>query len=391
MNRTIRLKNFFLYIFTFWYGTEIIFNSTLFDMQSGVYDRINIIATWLVFGLLMMQIVFFQSYTRRELMVIVSVTLPMVAATVLSGQRTILSAWMFIVAAKNIDLDSVIQRAYKILLILTPTIMILCVLGVIENKMLLRGNIPRYALGFLHPNQLGLRVFQLIVCHCYVHKGALRKHNYFYILFSIFFLVRIPNSKTAYIVTIFFLVLLLLYRYIEGRKAELIGLYEKGIFYGALCFNLFSIILSYIDVNKNFVLAKIDDWMSSRFSFCHIVWGLYKVTVFGQRIYVTEEERSLAGIRSRLWLDNAYVSALLRYGILVFLIFSIGYLCLIRAALLQKQYMLAIILFLYALYGVMENGLYMITHNIFLITFSTLLYKKSIQEDRRMECSDENR
>ena len=212
MNKTIRLKNFFLYIFTFWYGTEIIFNSTLINAQGIPFGRLNSITTWLVFGLLMLQIVLFQSYTRRELLIIVSITLPIAAATVLSGQRTILSAWMFVVAAKNADLDRVIQRAYKILLVLIPTIMILCIFGVIENKMLMRGNIPRSSLGFLHPNQLGLRVFQLIVCHCYVHKNALKKHNYFYILFAIFFLVRVPNSKTAYIITVFFLFMLLLYR-----------------------------------------------------------------------------------------------------------------------------------------------------------------------------------
>ena len=47
----------------------------------------------------------------------------------------------------------------------------------------------------------------------------------------------------------------------------------------------------------------------------------------------------------------------------------------------QQEGMLAIILFLYALYGVMENGLYQITHNIFLIAFSNLLYGKSASEE----------
>lgn len=163
------------------------------------------------------------------------------------------------------------------------------------------------------------------------------------------------------------------------------GLYEKGIYYGCWILNIFSIMFSYIDVGKNPILTKVDDWMSSRLSFCHKVWSLYGVTLFGQRIYVTEDERKIAGIGSRLWLDNAYVSMLLRYGILTFAIFSAGYLCLIKLALAQKEHMLAIILFLYALYGVMENGLYMITHNIFLITFAALLFRKPMQSERQLE------
>lgn len=385
MKRTIKIKNFFLYIFTFWYSTEIIFNSTLINKMGSSFDKLNNIITWIVFGLLMFQILFFQLYTRRELLIIAGVTLPIVVATVLSGQRTILSAWMFIVAAKNVELEKVIRRAQRIGMIMIPIIVTLCIFGLIENATLMRGDVRRSSLGFLHPNQLGLRVFQLIVCSCYVYRNALKKQNFLYIIFSIIFLIWIPNSKTAYIIMTIFLLMLFLYQYIKNKKPQHMGLYEKGIYYGCWILNIFSIMFSYIDVGKNPILTKVDDWMSSRLSFCHKVWSLYGVTLFGQRIYVTEDERKIAGIGSRLWLDNAYVSMLLRYGILTFAIFSAGYLCLIKLALAQKEHMLAIILFLYALYGVMENGLYMITHNIFLITFAALLFRKPIQSERQLE------
>ena len=138
-------------------------------------------------------------------------------------------------------------------------------------------------------------------------------------------------------------------------------------------------IFSGINTNKYYILAKLDSWLSSRFSVCHKVWSLYGVSFFGQRIYVTEDERRLVGIKNPLWLDNAYVSILLRYGILVFLIFCFGYLYLIKIVEMQKDDVLMIILFLYALYGTIETGLYMITHNIFLIAFSVLIYGKSLQ------------
>ena len=161
--------------------------------------------------------------------------------------------------------------------------------------------------------------------------------------------------------------------------------FDNSLLLGTFCFCFFSIYFAYIDVKRNSVLAVIDKWMSSRLSSCHIVWQLYGVSALGQRVYISEDERKLVGIKTRLWLDNAYVGILLRYGILVFLIFSVGYLCLIKFMIIQKQYVLAIILFLYALYGVMENGLYMVTHNIFLITFSFLLYGRSIQGNRQKQ------
>lgn len=105
----------------------------------------------------------------------------------------------------------------------------------------------------------------------------------------------------------------------------------------------------------------------------------------GQKVYISESERKLVGIKTRLFLDNAYLGIFLRYGLLVFFIFFIGYLCLIKAMIIRKEYIVAIILFMYALYGVMESGLYMISHNIFLITFSSLLYKKMAWDNRQIK------
>lgn len=379
MNRKIRLKSLYMYIFIFWYSTEILFNSTLDNIIGISIDIVSDFIAWLVFGLLMIQIVFFQSYTKKELTAIVMVTLPIVIATFLSGNRSLLSAWMFVVAAKNIDLDDVICMAYKILSIMIPVIVLLCLFGVIENVPLMRGTMQRYSLGFSHPNQLGLRVFQFIVCYCYIHRNRLRKLDYLIICLAIAFLIRIPNSKTAYIVTTVFLCMLLLYNFVKNQRPRYMMLFEKSLVLGAFCLGFFSICFSYIDVNRNSVLSRIDKWMSSRFSLGHIVWQLYGVSLLGQRVYISEDERKLVGIKTRLFLDNAYLGILLRYGILVFLIFFIGYLCLVKAMIMRKEYILAIILFMYALYGVMESGLYMISHNIFLITFSSLLYKKSIQ------------
>lgn len=382
MNRKIRLKNFFIYIFILWYSTEILFNSTLDSIMGVPADKISNIVTWVIFALLMFQIVFLQSYTKRELLSIILITVPVIVATVLSEQRQMMSVWMFVVAAKNVDVDRVIRTAYKILLIMLPAIMLLCLLGIIENATMMRGSVQRFALGFSHPNQLGLSVFQLMACYCYVNKDKLDKLNYIYFLLIILFLIKIPNSKTAYIATAVLLLMLMLYRVIKGQKPEYMIVYEKGILIGVFCLNFFSVLFSYIDVNRNFILARINSWMSSRFSVCHKVWLMYGVSFFGQRIYVTESERALVGIKSKLWLDNSYVSLLLRYGILMFLIFSIGYMCIVKSMLIKKEYVLAIILFLYAVYGLMETGWYMITHNIFLVTFSTLLYGKSLRDER---------
>lgn len=64
MNIKIRLKSLFMYIFILWYSTEILFNSTLDNIMGISVDIISNLIAWLVFGLLMIQIVF-SNHIRR--------------------------------------------------------------------------------------------------------------------------------------------------------------------------------------------------------------------------------------------------------------------------------------------------------------------------------------
>ena len=377
MYKKIFSEKFYIFIFVLWYSTEIIFSTTLKTIMGISAGKISNAVSWLIFILLMLQIVLCQSYKKRELVIIIGVTLPLIVATVLSGDRTLLSTWMFIVAAKNNDLEKVIHIAYRILLIMIPMVILFRTLGVIGERTMLRGNYRRFSLGFAHPNQLGLRIFQLILCNCYVNRNKLSVLNYCYIIFAIIFTITVPNSQTAYISMIVFLIFLLIYKCIEKQKQIFIKLYTVALLIGAILLNVLSIIFSYIDVNRNTILSQLDKWMSGRFSWGHKVWQIYGTSFFGQKIYVYEEEVRLIGLISRLWLDNAYLSILLKYGIPIFLVFSSSYIFLVRRMIVQKNHILVIIFFLYALYGTMETGLYMVTHNIFLISFADLLYQKT--------------
>lgn len=371
------VQNFYIFIFAFWYSTEIFFNTTLEFIFGIRIDLFNNVVNWLVFVLLMIQIMLLQSYKRNELVIIVLITLPVIISTGLSGNRSLLSVWMFIVAAKNISFDRIVQIVYRILLIMVPMIIFLRLAGFIDDYTIMRGSIQRFSLGFSHPNQLGMRIFQLTLCHCYINRAKLSIINYCNIFMAVVFTIVISNSQTAYISLVVLLIALLIYKYVESQRQIFGQIFAWSLVVGVFLLNILSVTLSYIDVNKYTILSQIDRWMSSRFSWCHRVWQIYGVSFWGQKIYVLWEEVKLAGIKNRLWLDNAYVSILLRYGIVVFLLISFAYMYLIRSMVIRKEYVLAIILFLYSLYGLMENGLFMLSHNIFLLAFSDLLYQKN--------------
>ncbi len=376
--------NFYMLIFFIWYSTEIIFNTTLKSIFGVPIKTVSDLVNWLIFAMLMVQIIFFQSYKKRELVMIVVITLPIVCATVLSGSKSILSAWMFIVAAKNIDLDKAVRAAYKILLFMVPMIAFLCLTGLIEdNDRYMKWNMQRFSLGFMHPNNLGLRFFQLAVCHCYIHKNKLKNSNYFFIIIAIILTLAIPKSQTAYIGLIVLLIVLLLYKHIQDQK-KVLNMFLESLVVGTILFFTLSVFFMCINVNQYWILSRIDKWMSERFSYAHTAWLIYGISPLGQRIYISEAERKSVGINRLLYLDNAYASILLRYGILVFILFFLFYILMMKKKIQQREAILVIVLFLYALYGVMENGLYLITHNIFIIAFSDLLYNKEVVEKEKI-------
>lgn len=373
----IRFHNLFIFTFILWYATEIVFNTTLKTIFGISIESLNSFVNLLIFALLMIQIMLLlPSYGKKELLIIAVITMPVALAAFLSDHRSMLSAWMFVVASKNENMDRVIKTAFKILVITVPLVCISCLLGWIEDEEVFMRGIERSSLGFSHPNQLGLRIFQLLVCHCYINKEKKYTLDYIFIIAAIVFVYTVPNSQTACMCLGIFLLLLCIYKGIENRKQIILKIYMWILWAAALSMNVFSIILSYINVDEYPVLARINLWMSARFTSGHRVWEMYGVSFFGQRVYVTPEERALVGVTERLWLDNAYASILLRYGILVFVLFSIAYLWLMRYTASREMYILTIILFMYALYGVMENGLFTLAHNIFLIAFGDLLYKK---------------
>ena len=376
----IKLNNLFRPIFIFWYATEILFNTTLESFFGIPISQLNSIVNYIVLIFLIIQISFFQIYRKKEIIIITCISIPIIVAAAKSTNFSLLSAWMFIIASKKSDFDEIVDIAYKILCVMIPLVMICCFIGIIEDYTGVRNEIVRHSLGFSHPNQLGLRLFQFMACYLYRKKSMLKFYDFFVPIVIMIFTYLIPNSQTAYICMLILILLLFVYIIGEQYSQSILSIYGKALIVFAVLFNALSVSWSIINVRGNPILYQIDLWLSRRFSACYRVFQLYGISLLGQRVYIFEEERKVVGIIGKLYLDNGYMALLLRYGIIVYGVFSVSYIFAMLHMKKRNQYFLLIVLFVYALYGVMENGIYMVTHNIFLISFGNILYEKLINE-----------
>lgn len=373
-------KSIFLYVFIVWYVTEILFNTTLTQIAGISVEQLNGVISYLVLAFMMIQIVFLQKYSLREICLISVITVPIIVSAVLSTNFFALSTWLFIVAAKETEFERIVHTAYRVLIIMIPLVIVFNLFGMIEDYTITRNGMIRYSLGFSHPNQLGLRVFQLVACHCYINRNQLKFINYIYIFAAAVFLYVVPNSQTAYICVLAMLLLLFIYKFLNKYWIAALEFYKNCMVVISVLFNLLSVFWSLIDLNGHPVIKQINTLLSIRFSSCNRVFQIYGISILGQRIYVTSTERNLVGITTRLFLDNAYMALLLRFGVIVYCIFSLAFIALLIYCKRKEQILLLIILVVYALYGVMENGLFLTSHNIFLLMFADVLYEKLSNE-----------
>jgi hypothetical protein len=366
-------KIFIYFVLSLWFGTEVLFNSTLDKLFIWKMSDVNDQMALVVLVLLMIQIVFFQQYTVREVVIVATLSLPIIYATMNSDHNKMMSTWIFIIAAKYIDFDRIIRIAYYIELVMTVLVIYLFLSGVITEYTLYRGSMIRHSLGFNHPNQLGIRLFLLIVCRCYIRLEKLHFLDWLIVIATAIFVNRVANSKTSFYALLILALIIAGYEFVNILK----GSYDKYsgflIFIAALS-NVCSIYLSVINLKKHHIINHVNKLLSFRFSQCHRTMQYYGIKLFGQDVKLIFSRPGI-GRTYHFWLDNAYMTILLRYGLIVFAIFSALYIITMHYLKRTEQHFLVAILCLYAIYGIMENNFFSMSQNLFLLLLSYPIYK----------------
>ena len=57
------------------------------------------------------------------------ISVPFIITAAVSGNYSLLSAWMFVIAAKDVDFDKVVKAVYRILFVMIPLTIILRLRG----------------------------------------------------------------------------------------------------------------------------------------------------------------------------------------------------------------------------------------------------------------------
>ncbi len=379
MHHTSKIKlnssNYYMFILVLWYSIEMLLGTTFEGFGGVSASLLNQLQKYIVLGLLLFQIVFFKAYTKKELFLIAVCLIPFSISGLLSHSYRMLSFLLFVIASKDIDFDRIVKMIYYLNLVLIPCIILLCLVGFLDDTIVFRGLILRHALGFEHPNTLGQRIFSLVACHIYIRFYKLNVWDYFFVIAACIFCYFVPNSQTASMLLIAVIIGTFIYKGVS-RWSNCSILIKGLLVISAFC-NVASVFLICFDFTKYSWFLEINNLLSRRFWSSHIVLQIYGITWLGKRVYITGQERALVGMIQNLYSDNAYGTLLIRYGIIVYILFSAMYLYNMNIQIKKKKTALVFFLCLYAICGVMENSFLSMSLNIFLLSIKSIFYKEN--------------
>ncbi len=390
MEREEIVGNFFNYVFVVWCIFDIVLRTAFEDKinillekiflnQNADIDRYIDISVLIV---LITLIVFLQRYTKNDLLILSLITVPIIIATMNANNNHLISMLLFAVGAKYADMEKIIRMYFYILIIAIPLVIFFCVIGILPDYTMYRGGMIRHALGFEHPNRLGMRVFQLVACYCYVKKNSTSQWiKYIAMFLAAWFVYKVPNSQTAYICILIMLVVIGVGNFYDKHgisKKRII----KAMAWGSVLIATMTVAISFINPKVNHLYNKIDRYMSHRFLYGYRMYKFYGITLWGQDVQTLVKDSRYVGVYRQWYLDNAYLSILLRFGVVVYVIFVALWIAAIIYYTKNDNYTMVAILFTFSVYGIMTTGFYLVSHNIFLLTIANPIYKKQYKTDK---------
>jgi hypothetical protein len=372
-------EKFIYFILVFWLGTSVLLDSTIEHYFLWDKDIVNQFVDMAVLVMLILQIVFFQKYQIRELVIIGIISVLLVIVTVNSDNRMLMSTMIFVIASKYIDFDRFIKIAYFVQLLMFAFVVWLYLSAAINDVTFYRGDIVRHSFGFTHPNQFGIRAFLLVVERGYIRRDKLNFIDFSVTLFAAYEVNIIANSKTCFYSLLFFAVLIMIRMIARYGKIDL-GRLSTYYIITAIGASVMSVFLSIIDVRKYSFFSIVDSIISQRFHQCYRTYKYYGISWWGEDIQLFVKRPS--GKIFHFWLDNAYVAMLLRYGIIVFVGFSLLYIFTMIKLKSEGRYMLVEIMCLYSLYGIMENNYFSVSQNLFLLLLGGVIYGYNTAQEK---------
>jgi hypothetical protein len=315
-------------------------------------------------SLIVLKMILFDRYTPRNLLAIMLILGLFLYDAMLTDSSILLISLLFILASKNIKFECFVKVDFCLRLFILLSVLALCLLGVLPNYGAVINGSEKQALGFYHPNTLGIFAITIVIEWFFV---KLRKMSFIAICIvvaslAIIYSVCKPRSSIVSLAVICLIYLLDRKNSITNSKFGRILL----IALPTICAGI-SLVLTNLYSFGNIAIYNLDALLTTRIKMGSAFLQEYGLGLFGQHITTVGTRQALVSNTSTNILDMGYMHLAINNGLIVLIIAIIALSIMQYRSIKINNKPLLLCNTFFILLGFSETYLYMIAFNFALL------------------------
>ena len=318
-----------------------------------------------------LKIIFLDDHKWQDLTIFMLLEIILFAVGTNANEYQIFYLLFFIVGAKNIDIDKILQLFIWVNLLVIALSLIFALNGSVRNVMITRADSPavRYSLGAVYPTDLAARGFFMMLAYTALKRFKLNIAEYISCLALTALIYFVTDTRIDLLLMLFLLICVAVYPKLSPLFAK-IPAYLLEAF--TVLYALAIILMGYFYHPVFWPLEKINSFLSGRLILERVAFDNYNVPLLGQYIY----QNGFGGgfkVVDYFYIDSSYVRTLMMHGIIIFaLLFVLFYLLFTRFR-QEKLYYWSICLLLVVLTAGIDQHMWDVSYNfVFLALFANL-------------------
>lgn len=259
--------------------------------------------------------------------------------TLLYGIKTGDLYWSILILliynSKNVDIEKVYKTSLRIITIGIISVLVLCAFEVLPDILTSRNTIDqinynRHSLGFYHSNVLPLLIFYLEVYYICIVKDRLRYNVIVFYMFLEGVVNIFCHSRNALILS---MVLSIFVIFAKKMKQDEYKMLYRTTVLSIPCMSIFSFSMMFL-LLKGGIWNIIDSFFSGRFRLAIFKMrriGIHLINIMSNGSFANDNITYVDGNdMNTVVLDNGYLYVILRYGILILLVYFLIAYCLAK-------------------------------------------------------------
>ena len=291
----------------------------------------------------------------------------------ITHDRNFLVLIIYVLAAKDIQIEHLAKILFISEIVLIPTIAIMCGFGLIDNILVARddGSL-RYAIGFSHPNRLGSNLLALCFSYSILMYCQKKRFAFLFYLICALLTLFIASSRTAAFTILMMYALFILFTNSEKKYSS-----EQISVVVTACIGFFACMSLWFMVNYDSRVGwmrLVNALLSNRLLLMNAYYISNPIQSFG---YPIDGLNPVLGITGASVIDNVYAKLAIQYGIIPLIFYIAGIFAYCFSCIKSKKATAVLIgIFIYSLVGITEWQAMHFAYNICLIGIAGLVFRR---------------